>query len=93
MRRSTRFTVVPALPRISFTASSVLIPLVLLPSIETITSLGCTPAREAGEPSIGEITTSSLVSLSTLSWMPTPESSPEVSICISLNSRGSRKRV
>ncbi len=84
---------VPAWPRISFTASSVLIPLVLDPSMAVITSLGITPALEAGDPSIGATTTSSLVSLSRLSWMPTPESSPEVSICISLNSLGSRKRV
>ena len=42
---------------------------------------------------MGAMTTKDLVSLSRLSWMPTPESSPEVSICISLNSRGSRNRV
>ena len=61
------FTLVPTGPRISFTASSVLIPLVLLPLIWVITSLGCTSALEAGEPSIGETTISSFVSLSRLS--------------------------
>ena len=86
-------TLVPASPRINLTASSVDMPLVGLPSIETMTSFGKMPALEAGDPSIGAITTSSLLSLSMLSWMPTPDNWPEVSICISLNSRGSRKRV
>ena len=68
-------------------------PLVGVPSMLTMTSFDCTPARDAGVPSIGDTTINSLVTLSRLIWIPTPINSPEVSIRISLNSLGSRKRV
>ena len=74
-------TFVPGLPRMRFTASASCMSFVARPSILTIRSPVCRPARLAGVPSIGA-TTVRMSSYSVIS-MPRPPKLPEVSTCIS----------
>ena len=64
------FTCVPASPRMRFTASSTLKPLVSWPSMLTIMSLDFRPAFSAGKPAIGEIITILVPSLPSSAPMP-----------------------
>ena len=70
------------LPRILFTASSIVVPIVELPSILKMISPAFIPALSAGVSSIGEITVSALSFMPTV--MPSPPNSPLVCTCISL---------
>jgi len=75
-------TFVPGLPRMRLTASGSCMSFVTRPSIFTMRSPVCRPARKAGVPSIGDTTvrTSSRRVIS----MPRPPKLPLVSTCISL---------
>ena len=78
----------PGLPRMRLTASVSCMSLVVMPSIFTMRSPGCSPTRWAGVPSMG-VTTVRTSSRSVIS-MPRPPKLPLVSTCISRYISGSR---
>ena len=78
----------PTGPRICFTASFSGRPTIDLPSMAVRKSPDLMPARAAGVPSIGD-TTFTKPSCAVTS-MPRPPYSPEVCVCMSLKSSGSR---